>query len=88
MLTGRYMPQAVLNWRNKSTVGCNIHNFLLDFTGGTLSLAQLLLDCYVTDDWSAISGSIAKFGLRFGSLPASHSPLSPFGRSSPFFLHD
>ncbi len=59
----RYLPQAFLNWRNQSTVGCNIHNFLLDFVGGALSLGQLMLDCAVTDNWSAITGDVAKFGL-------------------------
>jgi cystinosin len=52
-----------LNWKNQSTVGCNIHNFILDFVGGSLSLAQLLLDSSTSGDWSAISGDVAKFGL-------------------------
>eukprot|EP00048_Salpingoeca_helianthica_P021695 m.13865 g.13865 ORF g.13865 m.13865 type:complete len:317 (+) comp6301_c0_seq1:31-981(+) len=59
----KYLPQAYMNYRNRSTVGCNIHNFLLDFTGGVLSLAQLLLDSADTHDWSAITGDVAKFGL-------------------------
>jgi len=48
----KYVPQAVLNWRRRSTVGWSIHNVLLDFTGGLLSVAQLMLDCLVTGDWT------------------------------------
>ena len=36
--------QVYLNYLRKSTEGMNIHNFLLDFTGGTLSVAQLCMD--------------------------------------------
>jgi cystinosin len=34
----KYLPQAILNWRRKSTVGWSIQNIILDFTGGVLSL--------------------------------------------------
>lgn len=42
----KYVPQAVLNFRRKSTVGWSIENILLDFTGGTLSMLQMLLNAY------------------------------------------
>lgn len=64
----KYVPQAWMNYRRKSTVGVSIHNFLLDFTGGTLSVAQLLMDCGITSDWSAITGDVAKFGLGSVSM--------------------
>jgi len=64
----KYVPQAWMNYRRKSTVGVSIHNFLLDFTGGTLSVAQLLMDSGITGDWSAITGDIAKFGLGAVSM--------------------
>lgn len=41
---------------------------LLDFVGGLLSLAQLLMDCAVKGDWSGISGDPVKFGLGFVSM--------------------
>lgn len=41
---------------------------LLDFTGGILSVAQLVFDCYRHDDWSGITGNIAKFLLGFLSM--------------------
>ena len=41
---------------------------LLDFTGGTLSLAQLLMQCSVLNDWSQVVGNPVKFGLGFVSL--------------------
>ncbi|CDH52525.1 lysosomal cystine transporter family [Lichtheimia corymbifera JMRC:FSU:9682] len=64
----KYLPQAWINFRRKSTVGWSIHNILLDFTGGTLSVAQLLLDSYLSGDWSGVSGDPVKFGLGFVSI--------------------
>ena len=49
----KYTPQVVLNCRRRSTAGWTIHNVLLDFSGGSLSLAQLIMDCYVSGDWCA-----------------------------------
>ncbi|EGD78819.1 hypothetical protein PTSG_01794 [Salpingoeca rosetta] len=59
----KYMPQVYMNYKRKSTAGMNVHNFLLDFLGGVLSVAQLMMDSAITHDWSAISGDAAKFGL-------------------------
>lgn len=42
----KYVPQAVLNYRRKSTVGWSIGNILLDFTGGMLSMLQMMLNSY------------------------------------------
>ncbi|CAG8502426.1 8214_t:CDS:2 [Paraglomus occultum] len=64
----KYIPQAYLNYKRKSTVGWSIHNIALDFTGGTLSLLQLILDAYLANDWGGISGDPVKFGLGFVSL--------------------
>ena len=36
--------QVLLNWRRQSTIGWNIWNVLLDFMGGSLSVAQLMID--------------------------------------------
>ena len=57
-----------MNIRRRSTVGWSIQNVLLDFTGGTTSLVQLLLQCGVQSDWSQIAGNPVKFGLGFISL--------------------
>ncbi|RYG51179.1 hypothetical protein EON67_03905 [archaeon] len=64
----KYTPQAVLNWRRKSTEGWNIYNVLLDFTGGALSVLQLLLDCGVKHDWSYFETGSVKFGLGLISM--------------------
>jgi cystinosin len=62
----KYFPQCYLNYSRKSTVGSNIDNFILDFVGGSLSVGQLIMDAELTNDWSAVTGDIAKFIL--GSL--------------------
>ena len=70
------MPQVYLNAVRKSTDGWNIDNVVLDFTGGTLSLAQLLLDAGVSHDWSQVRAR-----RRDAAHTTRHSPL--FHRSSP-----
>lgn len=64
----KYCPQVYLNWSRKSTIGWNIWNVLLDFTGGILSIAQLVFDSWRKDDWSGITGNPAKFALGFLSI--------------------
>ena len=38
------MPQVYLNYSRKSTAGWSIANILLDFTGGSLSIVQQVID--------------------------------------------
>lgn len=64
----KYVPQAVLNFRRKSTVGWSIENILLDFTGGMLSMMQMLFNAYNYDDWASIFGDPTKFGLGLFSV--------------------
>ena len=64
----KYVPQVLLNARRRSTVGWNIDNVILDFTGGALSLTQQMIDSGCSQDWSAISGDPVKFGLGFASM--------------------
>ncbi|KAF9964419.1 hypothetical protein BGZ70_006484 [Mortierella alpina] len=64
----KYCPQVYINWRAQSTVGWSIHNILLDFTGGVLSIAQLVLDASIAGDWTGVSGDLVKFGLGFLSI--------------------
>ncbi|CAG9811665.1 unnamed protein product [Chironomus riparius] len=42
----KYIPQAVLNCRRKSTVGWSIERVLLDLIGGVLSILQMLINAY------------------------------------------
>lgn len=42
----KYVPQAVMNFRRKSTLGWSIGNVLLDFAGGILSVAQMFIIAY------------------------------------------
>ena len=40
----KYVPQVYLNWKRQSTVGWSLENVLLDFTGGTFSFIQIIVD--------------------------------------------
>jgi LCT (Lysosomal Cystine Transporter) family transporter len=65
----KYAPQVVQNYRRKSTIGFSIENILLDITGGSLSLAQALLDNGIKHEWGAIlGGNPAKFFLGLASM--------------------
>jgi len=65
----KYIPQAYLHYRRKSTVGWSIHNIILDTTGGSLSLAQLFLDSALAGDlWGGTFGNPLKLGLGFVTL--------------------
>ncbi|RPB04754.1 hypothetical protein L873DRAFT_1665600 [Choiromyces venosus 120613-1] len=59
----KYVPQAWLNYKRKATTGWSIHNILLDISGGILSLAQLVLDSSLQNDWSGLTGNPVKFFL-------------------------
>jgi cystinosin len=59
----KYAPQVILNHSRKSTLGWSISNILLDFTGGVLSVLQLILDCADMGDWTGITGNAAKLAL-------------------------
>ncbi|XP_018011970.1 cystinosin homolog isoform X1 [Hyalella azteca] len=64
----KYIPQAYYNYRRKSTSGWSIGNVLLDFTGGTLSIAQMIIIAYNYNDWTSIFGDPTKFGLGLFSM--------------------
>lgn len=44
----KYFPQALFNYRRQSTVGWSIGNLLLDFTGGSLSILQMVIQSWNT----------------------------------------
>lgn len=60
--------QVYLNIKRRSTEGWSIVNVLLDWLGGVLSVAQIVMQCAVLDDWRQIAGNPVKFGLGFVSL--------------------
>ncbi|RNA17603.1 cystinosin-like isoform X1 [Brachionus plicatilis] len=64
----KYIPQAYINYKRKSTVGWSIVNVLLDFTGGSLSLLQMFLLAFNYNDWTSIFGSPTKLGLGLLSI--------------------
>ena len=66
--TIKYIPQCYMNYRDKSTTGWSIHNVLLDFLGGSLSLLQQVLSGYNTDDWTFVTCNIPKFILGAESI--------------------
>ncbi|KAK4875728.1 hypothetical protein RN001_012150 [Aquatica leii] len=64
----KYVPQAVLNYRRKSTEGWSIGGVFLDLAGGVFSILQMILDAHNYDDWVAIFGNASKFGLGLFSV--------------------
>ncbi|XP_048469832.1 cystinosin-like [Rhincodon typus] len=64
----KYVPQAYMNYRRKSTIGWSIGNVLLDFTGGSFSIVQMFLQSYNNDEWLLIFGDPTKFGLGLFSV--------------------
>jgi cystinosin len=52
----KYCPQVYVNYKRKSTEGWSINQILLDFTGGILSMVQLLIDSALQADWSGLTG--------------------------------
>jgi cystinosin len=59
----KYIPQAWVNYKRKSTVGWSIDQIMLDITGGVLSISQLVIDSSLQDDWSGLTGNPVKLGL-------------------------
>jgi cystinosin len=64
----KYVPQAWINFSRQSTVGWSIGNIVLDFSGGTLSMIQLIIDASLEGDWTEVTGNPAKFGLSLLSM--------------------
>ncbi|KAJ9593817.1 hypothetical protein L9F63_027539, partial [Diploptera punctata] len=57
----KYIPQAFMNYRRKSTVGWSIGNIFLDFTGGMFSMLQMILNSYNYTRLSLISGEYREY---------------------------
>jgi hypothetical protein len=67
--------QALLNYERKSTSGWQIWNILLDFSGGSLSIIQLIGDSLAEarsqglhTGWKGVLGNPAKLGLGMVSI--------------------
>ncbi|XP_008796054.2 cystinosin homolog [Phoenix dactylifera] len=56
----KYIPQAVMNFRRKSTVGWSIGNILLDLLGGMLNFAQMGVQSIDQDTWVNFYGNFGK----------------------------
>jgi len=66
---GSYLSQVLLNYHRRSTMGFNIWTIILDFTGGTLSLFQLIFDSIdMHDVRGGIFGNWAKLVVSLISL--------------------
>lgn len=64
----KYTPQIYLNYNRKSTEGFSMHTIRLDFSGGVLSLIQLVLDAVVTSSPSIVFANPIKLGLSVLTL--------------------
>lgn len=64
----KYVPQALLNFRRRSTEGWSIGNIWCDFTGGAFSFAQILIDSIDTQSLAPLTGNPAKLGLGLLSI--------------------
>lgn len=64
----KYIPQVILNARRKTCVGWNVWNVILDFGGATLCFVQLMGDAIDIQDFSSITGNLAKLGLSVISI--------------------
>lgn len=56
----KYIPQIVMNYRRQMTIGWSMGNVMLDFAGGVLSIAQMVIDSVSTSDWSSTFGNPIK----------------------------
>ncbi|XP_010912897.2 cystinosin homolog [Elaeis guineensis] len=56
----KYIPQAIMNFRRKSTVGWSIGNILLDLLGGILNFGQMGVQSIDQDTLVNLYGNIGK----------------------------
>ncbi|GMN42654.1 hypothetical protein TIFTF001_011863 [Ficus carica] len=64
----KYIPQAFMNFRRKSTDGFSIGNILLDFTGGVANYAQMAVQSIDQNSWVNFYGNIGKTLLSLISI--------------------
>ncbi|CAA0833785.1 Cystinosin homolog [Striga hermonthica] len=64
----KYIPQVVLNFRRKSTVGFSIGNILLDFLGGVTNYCQMAVQSIDQNSWVNFYGNIGKTMISLVSI--------------------
>ncbi|KAF6157560.1 hypothetical protein GIB67_004498 [Kingdonia uniflora] len=64
----KYIPQAFMNFRRKSTEGWSIGNILLDLTGGVTNYAQMAMQSIDQGSWVNFYGNIGKALLSLVSI--------------------
>ena len=64
----KYVPQVLLHFRRKSTIGWSIATVFSDLVGGTFSILQMVVISYNENDWSSFIGDPTKFGLGLFSI--------------------
>ncbi|KAL7606754.1 cystinosin homolog isoform X1 [Lactuca sativa] len=64
----KYIPQAVMNFQRKSTVGFSIGNILLDLVGGLANYGQMTVQSIDQHSWVNFYGNIGKTLLSLVSI--------------------
>ncbi|KAL6521802.1 hypothetical protein OROGR_018371 [Orobanche gracilis] len=64
----KYIPQAILNFRRKSTTGFSIGNILLDFLGGVTNYCQMVVQSIDQNSWVNFYGNIGKTMISLVSI--------------------
>ncbi|XAR51951.1 hypothetical protein NMG60_11006763 [Bertholletia excelsa] len=68
MTVVKYIPQAVMNFRRKSTVGFSIGNILLDLFGGLTTYGQMAVQSIDQKSWVNFYGNFGKTLLSLVSI--------------------
>ncbi|KAF9606099.1 hypothetical protein IFM89_023122 [Coptis chinensis] len=64
----KYIPQAIMNFSRKSTVGWSIGNILLDLLGGVTNYGQMAMQSIDQGSWVNFYGNIGKTLLSLVSI--------------------
>lgn len=67
----KYSPQIILNYQRKSTEGLSIPFFMLDLTGGMLSIFQQFIDLYISAERSGNWDEFSIFSNNFNIIKFS-----------------
>jgi len=59
--TMKYLPQVLMNYQRGSTQGFSIGMVILDITGGSFSVGQMIVNCANKHDWTSLAGNPTKF---------------------------
>ncbi|KAM0000327.1 putative lysosomal cystine transporter [Helianthus debilis subsp. tardiflorus] len=64
----KYIPQAIMNFKRKSTAGFSIGNILLDLLGGLTNYGQMAVQSFDQHSWVNFFGNIGKTLLSLVSI--------------------